>query len=240
MNTTLLTLTILACAAAPAAAQAPRADAGPWDASRTDLEARAQGAAEGDATAIQERLRTGDFLPGDRIALQVIGEPLLTDTFTVRDGPVLVLPDVGEIALAGVLRSEIETHLAAELGRFLRDPQVKADPLMHLGVIGAVGRPGFYDVAPTQPLDRVLMTAGGLVPDARIRDLRIERDGVVVESEDYQAALSNGHSVATLGLRSGDRIVVPVTRGDRTLTALQIVALAVTIPLGVIGLATTF
>jgi protein involved in polysaccharide export with SLBB domain len=244
MKTTLLTLTILAFGAAvPAAAQAPRADTGPWQASRTTLESLAQAAtADGQAEAIRTRLRTGDFRPGDRIALVVLGEPALTDTFTVEAGPVLQLPDVGPVSLAGVLRSEIESHLTSELGQYVREPRVKADALMHLGVIGGVGRPGFYEVAPSLPLDQVLMVAGGLLPDARIRDLKVERDGEEVEDEgeQYQAALHDGRSVASLGLRSGDRVVVPLSRGSRTLTALQIVALAVSIPLGVYGLATTF
>ena len=37
-----------------------------------------------DASAIRQRLRNGDFLPGDRVYVIVVGDSALTDTFTVR------------------------------------------------------------------------------------------------------------------------------------------------------------
>src|ERR1043166_2314097 len=45
-------------------------------------------------TGIRERLENGDFNVGDRIALRVANVPSLTDTFTVRGGRVLELPDI--------------------------------------------------------------------------------------------------------------------------------------------------
>src|SRR5690348_4047544 len=74
------------------------------------------GGARPEAALIRSRLESGDFQTGDRILVRVEGEPQLSDTFTVAPGPALELPQVGSLALSGVLRSELqsrlETHLA--------------------------------------------------------------------------------------------------------------------------------
>ncbi|HXY20407.1 MAG TPA: hypothetical protein VEH83_10470, partial [Gemmatimonadales bacterium] len=110
--------------AAPAAAQQPD----PWDfrdpgISRQDLVqvlARYQAAAaspaysaelraeaRSDADSIQARLRDGDMRVGDRLKLVVAEQKDLSDSFTVSQGPALVLPVVGTVPLQGVLRSEL-------------------------------------------------------------------------------------------------------------------------------------
>src|SRR6056297_1383954 len=60
---------------------------------------------------VRARLRDGDFRVGDRIVLDVQGEPQLPDTVSVEAGPKIVLPLFGDIGLSGVLRSEVEPHL---------------------------------------------------------------------------------------------------------------------------------
>src|SRR5262245_10052097 len=63
-----------------------------------------------EAAAVRERLELGDFQAGDRILLQVDGEPALSDTFTVTAGPVVTLPVTGAIRLRGVLRAELPNY----------------------------------------------------------------------------------------------------------------------------------
>src|SRR5438093_9895859 len=86
------------------------------------------------------------FQPGDRILLRVEGDSALSDTFTVVAGPALRLPDVGEICLAGVRRTDLEAHLTRELGRYIKEPVVQAHALIRVSVVGEVTRPGFYAV----------------------------------------------------------------------------------------------
>jgi hypothetical protein len=86
------------------------------------------------------------FQVGDRILLSVEGDSALTDTFTVVAGPVLRLPQIGDISLASVPRSGIEPYLTRELGRYINDPVVSARALIRISVMGEVARPGFYAV----------------------------------------------------------------------------------------------
>jgi protein involved in polysaccharide export with SLBB domain len=71
-------------------------------------------------------LRNGDFLPGDRIYIVVLGDSALTDTFTVRGDRRLQLPNIPDVTLSGVLDSELNTFLTTELSRYLKNPTVTA------------------------------------------------------------------------------------------------------------------
>src|SRR5688572_2925532 len=99
--------------------------------------------------------RSTPFQVGDRILLRVQGDSALSDTFTVVNGPALRLPEIGEVSLTDVPRADIETYLARELGRYLKDPAVEARALIRISLMGEVTRPGFYAV----PIDLVLPDA---------------------------------------------------------------------------------
>lgn len=163
-----------------------------------------------DADRIRERLQRGDFQVGDRVVLEVEGEAALSDTVAVEPGPVISLSQIGAISLEGVLRSELEEHLTTELGRFLRQPRVRASALIRLSIQGAVGRPGFYTVPADILVSETLMLAGGPGGGAMLEDLRIERrDQRIWGGEDLQEALVEGRTLDQLGLRAGDQLVVP-------------------------------
>lgn len=182
--------------------------------------------------AIRHRLQDGDFRPGDRIALSVQGESELTDTFTVAPGPSLNLPTVGKVDLHGVLASELTERLTREIGGTLRDPLVTAQPLVQLSVLGNVAKPGFYLVPPNAPLSDVLMQAGGPTQAAKVEKIRIERGPRSSAEEALSRQPDDGSlealSVDELGLRTGDRIVVPGSSGLSTRDVVQFAILGLT------------
>ena len=197
------------------------------------------GSARAEAALIRARLESGDFQAGDRISLRVEGEPQLTDTFTVGAGPELVLPQMGALPLTGVLRSEFQQQLQAHLARYLRDPVVQIRSLIRVLVEGEVVRPGFYGVAPQQPLADVISAAGGFTQRAQPTGIRVERGRTTIWSgQTLQQALGRGDSFDYLNLRAGDRVLVPA-RGDTERT-IRIIGVLVTIPLAVFTLTRLF
>jgi polysaccharide export outer membrane protein len=163
-----------------------------------------------DAQRVRDRLSEGDFRVGDAVVLFVQGEPEIPDTVPVEPGPQVTLPLFGSIPLAGVLRSELETHLTEELSAFIRDPVVRAQALMRLSIQGVVGRPGFFVVPADMLVTEAIMMAGGPGQDANLDDLRIERAGEsLIEGEDLQEALIQGRTLDQLNLRAGDQIYLP-------------------------------
>jgi protein involved in polysaccharide export with SLBB domain len=163
-----------------------------------------------DAAQIRDRLDNGDFHVGDRIVLAVQGETNLPDTVAVESGPMITLPMFGEIPLAGVLRSELQEHLTTALGRFIRNPTVRANGLMRLAVVGTVNRPGFYTMPADMLLGEALMVAGGPTQASNLERLRIERGTVtLLEGEPLQEAIRSGLTLDQLNLQAGDQITVP-------------------------------
>ncbi len=161
------------------------------------------------ADSIRERMRTGDFRAGDEIALFIGGggSPQW-DTLMVEAGPLIDVPTVGPILLDGVLRSELETHLGSEIGRFIRLPRVQARALIRLAFMG-VGQPGFYLMPAELPLSEAVMLAGGPGAGVDPGRIRVERGQDVLWSvEELLTLLAAGRTLNDLGLQAGDRIML--------------------------------
>lgn len=229
MKKGLLLFGALLLAASPIQAQAPDplADIGGLEMSRPDLvrymeyynqvlasdaySERTQQRAKSGITLIQQRLNVGDFKIGDRVILAIQGEwDNVADTFPVEAGPEITLPVMGTVSLRGVLRSELETHMTAELGRFIQNPVVQAESLIRIQIMGQVGRPGFYTVQSTDLIGEAIMTAGGPTTQANIEKMKILRATEEIWAGDVlQEAMADGLTLDQMSLRAGDQIEVP-------------------------------
>jgi protein involved in polysaccharide export with SLBB domain len=135
--------------------------------------------------------------------------PQLSETFVVTERRTLRLPLVREISLRGVLRSELEEHLRTELSRFVNDPQVEAQPLTRIAILGAVPRPGFYTAGSELLIGDAVMLAGGPASNIPLNRVRIERaGGEVISGEEVELAIAEGRTLEDLDVRSGDQIRV--------------------------------
>jgi len=217
----------------------------------------ARARARDQATAVRSRLSQGDFHGGDRIVLRVeSGEPpaartvppeersveqQLSDSFTVAPDRSVTLPVVGVISLAGVLHAELEAHLTRQLGEFIRDPVVRARPLVRIGIVGGVAKPGFYGVPADVVLSDALMVAGGPTPDAKLADLRIERAGARLwEGDVLRQAITEGRTLDEMNLRAGDQFVVPVQRPGSSYEVVRTVGVILGIPITIYTLTKIF
>jgi protein involved in polysaccharide export with SLBB domain len=172
---------------------------------------------------------TGDFRVGDRIELTVQGEDKLSGTFTVMPGPALDLPQIGTLSLVGVRRSGLEAYLRQAVGRFIRDPNVRATSTIRIGVVGQVQKPGFYYVPAAASLTDVLIAAGGPMQGAAVNKMKLTRAGTTTVPDDaLRSALSRDLTLAQLGVRSGDQLVMPQADTGGKLT--RILAVVVALP----------
>lgn len=179
-------------------------------ASRAELEGQLAAATDDDIrAAIQGRLTNGDLKPGDLVALSVVEESTLTDTFTVRAGQTLLLPNIPEFSVKGVLRSELKPFMAQKIAQYVRNPQVDAIALVRVAVVGAVGAPGFYTVPAQMPASQVVMVAGGPGAQGDVNKVELRRgQEVILDKEDMAAAFAAGTSVDQLGVQGGDQFFV--------------------------------
>lgn len=161
-----------------------------------------------EAEMIRQRLAQGDVFAGDVLLVIVSGDPRMNGAHPVTPRRTVLIPGAGEIGVANLLRSEIEAHLTTELGRFVRNPTVRAEALLRLQISGAVGRPGFFTVPASMPLPDVLMQfAGGPAGNTDLRRSSIRRGGdVILPGLGVENAIREARSVDALNLQAGDEL----------------------------------
>lgn len=210
---------LLASATALHAQQAPIASALVTRAELTAAADRADSAARAGgpdreqnarrSAQMRERLRTGDFQPGDRIVLVYQTDGEHRDTLVVRAGGVVDLPWQSTVKVAGVLRSEVQPLVTAEVYRFVKAERVEVTPLVRLGVLGEVARPGYFAFSSDMPVTDVLMSAGGPTSLADMRRTIVRRLGRQLKSPDETGrAISAGLTLDQFGLSAGDELVI--------------------------------
>ncbi len=179
------------------------------------------------ASGLRARLRDGDFQPGDRIRLVLDGAVTQDDTIPVGAGSRIRLKDVGEISLAGILRSELQAHMTKELGRYIKDVRVQATPLVRLSVLGPVGKPGFFYMPSDIPISEAIMRAGGPAANADLKKTVVRRNTTeLYDSRNTRRALNEGLTLDQLSLRDGDSIEVGEKSGSNWQKIASIVGVA--------------
>lgn len=185
--------------------------------------------------AVPPRLGTGELRIGDRIVLSVADEPALTDTFTVHAGPAITLPQIGIVPLAGVRREDVRTHLAATIGRYIKEPVVDAQTLLRVSVLGEVARPGFLSLRADALLSDAITEAGGPTGEADLKKAKLSRRGrTIQEGEKLRNSLALGSTLDDLGMEAGDELMIPRRRDTERMV--RILGLIVAIPLTALAL----
>lgn len=175
---------------------------------------------------LRERLRVGDFHVGDRIIVRIIGDTTSLDTLSVTPARALVIPQAGELSVDGVLRSELQARIDAQIARYLRTATVRVQPLTRLAVLGEIRTPGFVYVPNEALLSDVISAAGGLTPTGSLRRAFVRREGQkIVSSARFAQALTAGVTLDDLGVRAGDELVVGERRDYNFSQILQTTAI---------------
>ena len=161
------------------------------------------------AAAIRHRLREGDLQVGDRVAVTIISDRVHQDTVAVLSGRLLELPGMIVVPVTGVLRSELQERVSTEILKYVKAHQIDVTPLMRVGVLGAVARPGYFAFASDIPLTDAIMGAGGPTGSADV-----DRSFVRRRSQEYRSsietrkAIASGLTLDQFGLNPGDELVI--------------------------------
>jgi polysaccharide export outer membrane protein len=162
----------------------------------------------------------------DVIRIQIYNEAQVSQELAVgRDGNT-VFPFIGVVRTVGKTTSELEAELAQEYSRRLkiRDPKVSITILRYrsirASVIGLVGRPGLFDMRPTDTVLTLVSSAGGVAIEGRA-DLKRATFRRANTNElipiDLQAMLINGDLSQNYVIQDGDELNVPEEQRNRIL-----------------------
>jgi protein involved in polysaccharide export with SLBB domain len=120
----------------------------------------------------------------------------------------LYVPYIGNIGLAGVKVSELNTRLKAAFARYFRnftlDAGLSQPRSLQLYVTGHAARPGSYRVNGLATLVNAIFEVGGPGDHGSMRRIQLKRNGVVLTEIDLYAFLVFGDTWKDVRLQSGD------------------------------------
>ena len=153
----------------------------------------------------------------DVLSVIVRGE----EEYTIRDRAVrmdgrIAMPSLGEIYVSGKTTQQLEAEITEKLKIFMRDPIVQIflerTPSHRVHVAGKVGRPGNYALTGPTTVLEVLMSAGGPLDTAKVKNIRIIRNvnGREVQFRfNYKDVLQGKNLRQNIQLENRDWIMVP-------------------------------
>ncbi len=107
----------------------------------------------------------------DLLEISVFGLEEMNNKVRVSEDGKITLPLLGEVEVEGLTKTELEKKLSQLLEeKYLQSPQVtvfiKEYQSKRISVLGAVGKPGPYELLGRQTLLQLISEAGGLTEDA--------------------------------------------------------------------------
>ena len=150
------------------------------------------------------------FVPGDglRITIYPDSAHFLNGIYPIDLGGYVYLPLVGRFLVTEMNAAQFSEFLQSTFVQYLRFPEVQVTPLIRVSMLGGFKEAGLYYIEPDRSFWELVYMAGGPAHEEGLRKMRWERDKTVVASNlipHYQS----GHSLAALGVKSGDRISTP-------------------------------
>lgn len=182
--------------------------------------------ARDEAARLRERLTTGDMRPGDRLAVTLTVDSTRQLDLVVRDSQRVDIPPFAPLSLRGVLRSELQPVMLRYFQQYYRNPDVRVQSLIRVGVLGAVQKPGYYAIAPDAFVTDLLTErgGGGAAGNADQGKIEVKRGSQkVLDRKGYKRAAREGLTLADAGVRSGDELQVPERKNRSTGQIIQTV-----------------
>lgn len=156
---------------------------------------------------------------GDQLQLVVTGQVELAYALELRRDGTVIVPQVGQISLAGMTIDAARTLLKDRMGRSysgLNSGEARLDLSLArirsnaVFVIGEAEQPGSYQVNALATVFHALARAGGPTERGSFRAIEVRRGGRVVQRLDLYDYLLRGDAAGDIRLEQGDQIFVPL------------------------------
>jgi polysaccharide export outer membrane protein len=152
--------------------------------------------------------------PGDRLALEVLGERSLSREFLVDSEGAITLPLVGKVPVKGMSIPAARDELVKRISRYVRQPDVTLEfgdrAEITVAFTGLVLEPGQVRLKPGSTMLDALAAVGGLMPeDVDDTRVQIRRAGSVTPLIVDVKRLLQGESSLNVTLQEGDAVFVP-------------------------------
>jgi len=157
----------------------------------------------------------------DLLEITIVELPELNQTVRVSEDGSITLPLIGKVAIDGLTKEEVEKKLAALLleQNYVKNARVtvfiKEYQSKRVALIGAVNKPGMYELVGRMNLLQLISQAAGLTEQAssQLYIIREGQDGsqsrIVIDLEDL---INQGNQTLNVPLQAGDIVNVPTER----------------------------
>ncbi|MGZ7065849.1 MAG: polysaccharide biosynthesis/export family protein [Candidatus Aminicenantales bacterium] len=161
--------------------------------------------------------------PGDLLEIKVFEVEQLNQVVRVSEDGSITLPLLGRIEIEGLTQSGVVQKLSTLLqAKYVKNPQVtvfiKEYKSQQVAVIGAVEKPGNYELVGRKNLLQMISQAGGLT-DKATDEIFILRDGGDGSASsipiDLKDLMVNGNQKLNIAIEPNDVINVPVDKEIR-------------------------
>ena len=151
--------------------------------------------------------------PGDEIDIKVWGSVEFNVRQQVdRDGRI-TLPQLGSFGVAGTRAENLDDILKRNIGRiykgFFVSGTLSKIKSIQIYVVGHAKKPGAHTLSGMSTLVSGVFDAGGPLPSASMRKIRLLREGAEVAKLDLYEFIRNGESLGNVKLMAGDVIQFP-------------------------------
>ncbi|HRD01543.1 MAG TPA: polysaccharide biosynthesis/export family protein [Candidatus Saccharicenans sp.] len=157
--------------------------------------------------------------PRDLLEIKVFELPEFDQTVRVSEDGSITLPLIGNIQIGGLTKDKAEKKLSELLEKYIKRAQVsifiKEYQSSRVAIIGAVEKPGMYELVGRQSLLQMISQAGGFKDTAanEIYVLREGQDGTTASINiDLEELLINGNQNLNIPIQANDVINVPVDK----------------------------
>ncbi len=161
---------------------------------------------EGEAGPANVSLTEYRLGPGDRLRINVFGEPNLTGEFVIAPNGEIAYPLVGQFAAQDKTLAEFTDGLRVALQRYVLQPNISVEILNYrpFYILGEVGTPGTYPFTAGLTVMNAVATAGGFSYRADTRRVFIKHMNDLGERE-YRLT-------STTPVLPGDTVRIPERR----------------------------
>lgn len=156
--------------------------------------------------------------PKDLLEITVFELPELNQSVRVSEDGSISLPLLGQVAIEGMAKDAVEKKLASLLEeKYLKKARVtvfiREYQSQRVAVIGAVGKPGMYELIGRTTILQLISKAGGLTDRAsnEMFVLREAKNGVRARlAIDLEDLINNGNQKLDIPLQANDTVNIPI------------------------------
>lgn len=151
--------------------------------------------------------------PGDTVLLQLYGQQNSTYELVITREGMLLFPEIGPIAVAGLsfdeLRQQIAEIVSTQLIGQRASVTLGALRSIRIFVLGEAFQPGSYTVSALSTMTNALFVSGGITNVGSLRNVQLRRQGVTVSELDLYDLLLRGDTSGDQRLQPDDVLFIP-------------------------------